>query len=1289
MSWWNTAGGFRSGRLAVDHSGMTTWQVCWIAGPDAGASRLLAAGTHLVGRAPQAAVRCADSYLEPFHLRLDLDDDRWQVRQLAGRLPIRCGADSIEVGASTLRISPVPAGSTATPPRADPGTIVRAPRAAPQWSPMPVVGAPAPTSTSQPSSDLDHTGVAGTLVPAAVACAAATVVAVLIGQPLMALFAAVGLLASVAGAAVQLRGTRRRRRSAAAAEQRAAQAWHDAVDAQCRAWSMHWRARHGSRAERLAVLAHGGAGLWERRTNHGDAFTVPIGTGSLPWSPVVDAACVGAAEPRSVDHVPVVLDLVGGAVVAVRGALADNVVRSCVVQLACQAGPADWRLVTLTANPERWGWCAPLPQVEHPERGQLGFDDGALAELLRGDAEVHTVIVTDRTDLLTVRTSMLRRMLAGSDPPAVLVLADDTAAVPAACTALIDTRHDGGARFVPDTRVPHDGVQVRLAGLGLAAASEAAARLAQCRDPEDPRSGDGGIPAQVDLIELLRAAGADPLDPVSIAAGWRAAAVDAAPACPLGRTGGDARVDLDLAADGPHGLVAGTTGAGKSELLRSLVTGLACRVPPDQLAMVLVDYKGGAAFDSCARLPHVVAVVTDLDGRLAERALRGLQAELARREHAVRHLGAADLAAARRRCGAPVFPRLLVVVDEFAALAAEQPSFLHALVGIAQRGRSLGLHLLLATQRPAGVVDDDIRANTQLRLALRLHDRVDALDVVGDPAPALLPRRTPGRAVLRLGADELVTFQTALLADGGDAVVAAVRQAAALHGTEPPASPWSEPLPVVLPVDEAGRWLSAGATSATVGVVDLPDERRCVPLEWSPCGGAVAVLGSPGSGVSSALVAVARVALSSDEAAGVLVLDAGGDTRWDDIAGHPRCTGVVRLHERERLWRALHWVAGRLDAVEVPAHRLVVLIDGLGALRRDLDDIDRLAEFDVLQRALGDTSGRVVVAAGADAAAALPGAFVAHCTHRWVLHLHDRGDAAVLGVTPSATPPAIAGRVALPDGTEAQLLAPSSTPLGPSAAHRATPVRRVDVVPPHVGEALLPPSRSGPGSWWPVVGVDAGTLEAAVLEVPDGEHLLVVGPARSGRSNALRWLEYAWLQCAAQHPDTSSPDNGGSARSVWLSPRVAQRDGSTIADAVAAAVATVDGVLDSGQRCLFLVDDAERVSDSSGRLEALVSSARPGLSVVVAGRAEALRTRYGDWTAAVRRSRLGLVAAASHELDGDILGVTLPRRCPVPLRPGLMHLVDHAGCRLVQVAFAPLEAVQSPVDRAVGRAHRL
>ena len=170
---------------------------------------------------------------------------------------------------------------------------------------------------------------------------------------------------------------------------------------------------------------------------------------------------------------------------------------------------------------------------------------------------------------------------------------------------------------------------------------------------------------------------------------------------------------------------------------------MSCR--PDHLTFVLVDYKGGATFDDLAGLPHVVGTVTDLDEQLAERALRSLRAELTHREHTVARPRARPTSP---RCaaaaGASVVPRVLVVVDEFAALAAEHADFLHALVGVAQRGRSLGVHLLLATQRPSGVISDDIRANTNLRLALRVHDTADALDVVGDPLPAALAR-TPAR----------------------------------------------------------------------------------------------------------------------------------------------------------------------------------------------------------------------------------------------------------------------------------------------------------------------------------------------------------------------------------------------------------------------------------------------------------------------------------------------------------------------------------------------------------------
>ena len=149
---------------------------------------------------------------------------------------------------------------------------------------------------------------------------------------------------------------------------------------------------------------------------------------------------------------------------------------------------------------------------------------------------------------------------------------------------------------------------------------------------------------------------------------------------------------------------------------------------------MLIDYKGGAAFAECAQLPHIQGVVTDLDGYLTRRALSCLDAELRRREAAFARAGVADLTslpatAEGTRC--PI-ARLVLVIDEFAALAEELPDFLTGMLGIAQRGRSLGVHLVLATQRPAGVVSPDIKANMSLRIALRVTDPAESGDVIGD-----------------------------------------------------------------------------------------------------------------------------------------------------------------------------------------------------------------------------------------------------------------------------------------------------------------------------------------------------------------------------------------------------------------------------------------------------------------------------------------------------------------------------------------------------------------------------
>jgi S-DNA-T family DNA segregation ATPase FtsK/SpoIIIE len=181
---------------------------------------------------------------------------------------------------------------------------------------------------------------------------------------------------------------------------------------------------------------------------------------------------------------------------------------------------------------------------------------------------------------------------------------------------------------------------------------------------------------------------------------------------------------------------------------------------PQRLTFLLVDYKGGSAFRDCVNLPHTVGLVTDLSPHLVRRALASLSAELRHREHVLAQHKAKDLAELERRGEAAAPPSLVIVVDEFAALVQEVPEFVDGVVNVAQRGRSLGLHLILATQRPAGVIKDNLRANTNLRMALRMADVDDSEDVLGTPVAAYFDPALPGRAVSKSGPGRLTPFQT-------------------------------------------------------------------------------------------------------------------------------------------------------------------------------------------------------------------------------------------------------------------------------------------------------------------------------------------------------------------------------------------------------------------------------------------------------------------------------------------------------------------------------------------------
>ena len=330
-------------------------------------------------------------------------------------------------------------------------------------------------------------------------------------------------------------------------------------------------------------------------------------------------------------------------------------------------------------------------------------------------------------------------------------------------------------------------------------------------------------------------------------------------ATPIGVTA-TGPIELNLDAHGPHLLVAGTTGAGKSALLETLVLGLADRWGPADLAVALIDFKGGAGLRSCMDLPHVAGTLTDLDPHLARRALTALGEELAERKRCLAEAGHASFHGWEAAGGAP--PRLLVIADEYQELVAHYREFLPDLTRIAAQGRSLGLHLVLATQRPAGAVTPEIRANIGSTIALRVSSEAESRDLIGAADASEIPRELPGRAILAVGPDR-TPFQAALPSSqpsplvsrwssapqDADAAGLAERVRQRWSGSRAPAL-WLPPLPGLLGQAQFPRTLPG---KVWLGRGDIPEGREQPEVTWDPASGPLVVAGPSGSGRTTVL----------------------------------------------------------------------------------------------------------------------------------------------------------------------------------------------------------------------------------------------------------------------------------------------------------------------------------------------------------------------------------------------------------------------------------------------------
>lgn len=814
-------------------------------------------------------------------------------------------------------------------------------------------------------------------------------------------------------------------------------------------------------ADLTAALVGGAA--FERRPGDDDALTVTVGSGSVPAlrpllrgragalediDPELAAAADRAvAAAATLPAAPVLVDLAASRVLAVVGTPAQTgpVLARVVGELAALHAPGE---LSLGGAGQRW--AADLPHV----RGVaacFGADQAAVARWLAAPADtlLRVAVVSSYTP------GGCRELDAAlAEPGAVAVVGcTHAAAVPATAGAVLDV--PGRSLRRSDLTCPLDAVET----LGSAAAQQLCTALSRyAPDTSATRPGLANLLARPRGQELEVPIGLDPAgSPVLLRLAESA-----------------------VGGDGPHGLLVGATGSGKSVLLRTIVAGLAARHSPAELSLLLVDYKGGAAFAELAALPHVGGLVTNLaeEPALLSRVALALGAELERRQRVLRAAGAESRRAQLAQQGGGL-PALLVAVDEAGELLAADPALADVFARIGRVGRSLGVHLLLSTQHWDPGRLHSLDAHLRYRLCLRTFTAEDSRAVLGTDAAIRLPARS--------GAGWLAVDGSSRRVDVLPPPADPRALVPAWPGRTEPV--WLPPLPADL------GWPGDGS----IGLTDRSTSRTqpALRIDWAGAGGHVAVAGGPRSGVSTTLqaVVVAACADAGPDALHVHVLDLTGGL--GGLAGLPQVGTVAGPAEHALVRAVVAAVRGQL-ARRVsgrPGPRLLLVVDGAGQLRSDDGSVEE-AIADIAARGLAHDVHLVL---GVRRWSELRGGLFDACGTRLELRLGDAAESLAGRATAAALPAGVPGRGLLPDGTPLQVARPQ---LGAVPAWSGR-VRPIVLLPNRVAE---PAPAGTPGGGFPL-GLCAPDARPVTLDVlAPGRHLVVSGDTGSGRSTVLRRL---------------------------------------------------------------------------------------------------------------------------------------------------------------------------------------
>ena len=1094
----------------ADLAGRPVAIITVLEGPDAGRRLPLAAGNQTIGRGADCDLRLSDTLVSRRHVRVFLGPGLAEFLDLGSangltlnQEPAARGAwlpgDRLQLGDSVLGIEYTTAAVA-------PGAPAAGHAATSAFNRSPVITASyaGQTLDCPDLPETEHTA-RFPVLPMLAPFVIGGVLYAVTRNALSLIFVALSPMMMLANLVESRWAAVSGSRSSTAALRRELAALDQAASA---AHAAEWHARnaeHPPTALCLAAAAQRTPLLWSRRPDTPRFLDVRAGTATLESRLRFDVHSSRRAAPaaqaeleellaryQAIGDVPVTLSLARHGSIGVAGdpGTALDVARALLCQLTALHSPAEVVLTAFCGGRAwaDWEWLKWLPHtssahspltgphlVSGPESAVLL---GQLEDLVRartagrpsapGGGVTVLVLIDGRTAGDRARLVELSRFGPAAGVHCIW-LAPRAEHLPAACTAFIDARADRRA-VIGDSLSGTSTAQVAVEGVDAGTALFFGRAMSPLVDVGAVVADDSDLPRAVSWLELTDPRLGD--DPMAVIERWQeSTSILTGPAAQrqgarrpgtlravVGAAAGEPHA-LDLRLHGPHALLGGTTGAGKSELLQTWILAMAAAHSPQRVTFLLVDYKGGSAFRECVQLPHTVGLVTDLNPHLVRRALVSLGAELTYREQLFARKRVKDLQEMEKTGDPDTPPSLVIVVDEFAALVHEVPEFVDGMVNVAQRGRSLGLHLILATQRPAGVIKDNLRANTNLRLALRMADETDSLDVLGSPEAVHIDPELPGRAVSKTGPGRLVPFQAGYVGgrttsgerdpdvsieelvigqgrvwrpldtatsapraehDPTDIVriTETIRQASAMAELPPPRRPWLDELAYAY--DLARLPTNRRDDELVFGVVDEPEhQRQAIAAFYPDRDGNLAIFGTGGAGKSTALrsLAVAAAVTARGGPCQVYGLDFGarGLAMLDEL---PHVGAIIPGDERDRLRRLLRTLTVLADerarryadlrAATITQYRrlagaqdeprILILVDGFPAFRQQYEMAEGGKWFDALAALAAD--GRplgIHVVLTADRPASLPPRLASRIQRRLVLRLADENEYAMVG----------------------------------------------------------------------------------------------------------------------------------------------------------------------------------------------------------------------------------------------------------------------------------------------------